>query len=143
MKAMSDHRQVQQAWVVFSGQTDLCMLRFLKPGFRHCFVLLNDGNCWISIDPMSHYTEILVHQVKPDFDLPGWLEKRGHRIVSTAINHQKTVPAPFGIFSCVEAVKRILGIHALFIITPWQLYRYLTTTSKQKEMIYGKSSLTA
>lgn len=132
-----------RAWVVFSGQTDLTLLRILKPGFRHCFVLLNDGNCWVSVDPMSHYTEVLVHQLSSDFDLPRWLERRGHLVVQAPVNHGAKKPAPFGIFSCVEAVKRVLGIHALSVITPWQLYRYLTKTSHEKEIIHGKSSITA
>jgi len=33
--------------------------------------------------------------------------------------------APWMPFSCVEAVKRVLGIHKSFILTPWQLYRFL------------------
>lgn len=132
-----------RAWVVFSGKTDLRFLRILKPGFRHCFVLLNDGNCWVSVDPMSHYTEVLVHQVSSDFDLPRWLERRGHKVVAAPVNHSAKTPAPFGIFSCVEAVKRVLGIHAFAVITPWQLYRHLTKPSEEKEIIHGKSRITA
>ena len=37
-----------------------------------------------------------------------------------------TKPAPFMLFTCVEAVKRVLGIHRRGIVTPWQLYRHLT-----------------
>lgn len=143
MNAREMDMTAQRAWVVFSGQTDLRLLRFLKPGFRHCFVLLNDGNCWVSVDPMSHYTEVLVHQVQADFDLPKWLESRGHLVVHAPVSHYPKKPAPFGIFSCVEAVKRVLGIHALSVITPWQLYRYLTKTSRNKEIIHGKSSIPA
>ena len=39
----------QKIWVVFSGYTDLRWLKFLKSGFRHCFVLLHDGKRWICL----------------------------------------------------------------------------------------------
>jgi hypothetical protein len=115
----------QRAWVVFSGETDLFLLRFLKPGFRHCFLLLNDGQCWVSYDPMAHHTEILVHHMPSFFDLPGWLEGRGHRVIEAQISKVVKKPAPPSLFSCVEAVKRVLGIHRAFVVTPWQLYRHL------------------
>ena len=33
-------------------------------------------------------------------------------------------------FSCVEGAKRILGIHAWTVVTPWQLYKFLIKGSK-------------
>jgi len=116
----------QNAWVVFSGQTDISWLRFLKPGFRHCYVLLNDGERWTSIDPLSHVTEVSVHHHVPaDFDLPGWLESRGNRVVKAPMRRDITKAAPFMLFTCVEAVKRVIGVHSRGIVTPWQLYRHL------------------
>lgn len=115
----------QKAWVVFSGQTDLPWLRFLKPGFRHCFVLLNDGKHWVSFDPLSNYTDIAVQHVPAGFDLPGWLKNRGHKVASATLKRTPK-PAPFMLFTCVEAVKRVLGLREKFIFTPWQLYCHLT-----------------
>lgn len=116
----------QKAWVVFSGQTEISWLRFLKPGFRHCYVLLNDGERWTSVDPLSHVMEVSTHHHVPaDFDLPGWLQSRGNRVVQAPLRRDITKPAPFMLFTCVEAVKRVLGVHSRGIITPWQLYRYL------------------
>ena len=114
----------QRAWVVFSGQTDLPWLNLLKEGYRHCFVLLNDGRRWITIDPLANYTDIRVHDISSDFDLPRWLQIRGDRILPARIR-RKDKQAPCMPFSCVEVVKRVLGIHAKWIVTPWQLYRFL------------------
>ncbi len=122
-----------RAWVIFSGQADLRWLRILKPGFRHCFVVINDGQCWVSYDPMSHHTDITVHHVPAFFDLPGWLAGRGHKVVETVIDKTSNKAAPLAIFSCVEAVKRVLGIHQRGVITPWQLYRYLTRKNNKTE----------
>lgn len=124
---LSSVNEYQKAWVVFSGQTEISWLKFLKPGFRHCYVLINDGERWMSLDPLSHVTEVSVHHHVPaDFDLPAWLEMRGNRVVKAPMNRDVTKPAPFMIFTCVEAVKRVLGIHRRGIVTPWQLYRHLT-----------------
>ena len=116
----------QAAWVVFTGKTDIKWLRFLKKDFRHCFVLINDGERWMSIDPLSPYTDIQIyHHIECVFDLPQWLERRGYKIIKTTINKNHKRPAPWMILTCVESIKRILGIHRRFIITPWQLYRHL------------------
>lgn len=124
---LSSVNEYQKAWVVFSGQTEISWLKFLKPGFRHCYVLINDGERWTSLDPLSHVTEVSVHHHVPaDFDLPAWLESRGNRVVKAPMNRDITKPAPFMLFTCVEAVKRVLGIHRRGIVTPWQLYRHLT-----------------
>jgi len=37
------HTTKTKAWVVFSGEADLPWLKILKEGYRHCYVLLNDG----------------------------------------------------------------------------------------------------
>lgn len=135
----------QDIWVVFSGETDLPWLKFLKQGFRHCFVLINDGQRWVSVDPLSPYTEILVyHHVSPSFDLPLWLEGRGYKVVRSFVDRNNNKQAPIMVFTCVEAIKRILGLHKRFIFTPWQLYKALIKNNKniknkdnQKQFIKG------
>ncbi len=113
-----------EAWVIFSGETDLRWLRVLRPGFRHCYVLLHDGRHWISVDPLAHVTDIRVHDIPPEFNLPLWLKDTGMTVVKATIARIPK-PAPWMAFTCVEAVKRILGLHRIFILTPWQLYRHL------------------
>lgn len=119
---MSD--QEQKAWVVFSGEADLAWLKILRPGFRHCFVVINDGHHWITFDPLSNHSEIIVHHLPMDFDVPLWMQRRGYVTVRSDITKRKR-PAPWAPFTCVEAVKRILGLHKRLIVTPWQLYRHL------------------
>lgn len=120
------------AWVIFSGETDLPWLRILKPGFRHCFVLMHDGKHWISVDPLANHTEVTVHHVPGDFDLPRWLADRGQRVVPAQVCRTRMRLAPVGLFTCVEAVKRVLGLHDGLIVTPWQLFKKL---SRQPAMI--------
>lgn len=115
----------QETWVVFSGKTDLPWLRFLKPGFRHCFVLINDGRQWVSVDPMSNHMDVTVHHVPQEFDLPLWMKDRGNIVVKAPVNKALNKPAPWMLMTCVEVVKRVLGLHSRTIFTPWQLYRHL------------------
>lgn len=122
-----------KAWVVFSGQADLPWLKILKKGYRHCYVILNDGKHWICIDPLSNYMDVNVQTVPQDFNLPLWMRNRGHIILSAPIKHLNK-QAPWMPFTCVEAVKRVLGIHNGFIFTPWQLYRHLKKS--QTESIF-------
>jgi hypothetical protein len=123
-KSTTNYNLNLKTWVVFCKNTDIWWLKFLKKGFRHCFLILNDGSNWITYDPMFSCTEITVHKTSINFDLPNWFIKNGYTIISSHIIKQKNM-APISIFNCVESVKRVLGIHNLFIITPYQLYKHL------------------
>jgi len=127
-----------KAWVVFSGQADIAWLKILKSGYRHCYVLLSDGKHWITIDPLSNYMDITVHDLPLDFNLPLCMQNRGHMIMPADIRHIDK-QAPWMPFSCVEAVKRVLGIHRRRIITPWQLYRYLCKQQTAKTCQHASS----
>lgn len=136
MKNQAEQLPAPRAWVVFSGQADRPWLKMLRPGFRHCFVILNDGDHWLSFDPMLNHIDLRVHSHVPgDFDLPGWLAARGQKVVAAPVDHSRKKPLPLALFTCVEAVKRVLGLHRFYILTPWQLYRHLTLANKEK--IYG------
>jgi hypothetical protein len=131
----------QKAFVVFTGQSDWPWLRWLKPGYKHCFVLIHDGERWLSMDPMLNHTEIQIHNVPDDFDMAAWLRERGHHVIRANMRRDHVRPAPFMIFTCVEAVKRVLGLHDRRIITPWQLYRALTSPSRNEEQHFLKGEL--
>ncbi len=114
-----------EAWVIFSGVAELWWLRILKPGFRHCFAIARDKKNWIVLDPLSPHLEVAVLPLSSGFDLPRWLEEQRLTVVRAPINREHKRAAPANWFSCVEVIKRFLGIHARKIITPWQLYRFL------------------
>ncbi|MGH1375592.1 MAG: hypothetical protein ACRBCK_04505 [Alphaproteobacteria bacterium] len=119
-------RTAQKTWIVFLDQTDMPWLKLLKKGYRHCFVLIHDGTNWVSIDPMAHYMDVIVHHVDGDFDFPEWLTQRGHEVVQAKFEGGALRASPFMPFSCVEVCKRVLGIRHRMIITPWALYKHIT-----------------
>ena len=135
---MNTHTRKQRLWVVFTDQTDLWWLRFLPKGFRHCFVIIHDGRNWITVDPLSHCMEVSVQDLPPEFDLPGWLKDQGHTVLRARRVQDSIHPAPFMPFSCVETVKRVLGLRGRFIFTPRQLYRALQKpASRQTQFFTG------
>jgi len=114
------------ALVVFSNETDLWWLKFLKRGFRHCFVVIRLHDKWVTIDPMAHFLEISLPDLPDGFDLARWFRKNGMIVVETYIRYPERRPYPPFFLSCVEVVKRILGLHLPLILTPAQLYKFLT-----------------
>ena len=132
MISANDNTRPKDAWVIFSGDTDISWLKILKPGFRHCFILTQDNQHWLALDSLSHYLEMAILPVAVDFHLPQWFASQNHHIAKATINRSINRPAPLAMMSCVEIAKRYLGIHNRFIVTPWQLYHHLTTLNNER-----------
>ncbi len=113
------------ALVVFSDDADLNWLRILKIGFRHCFIVLESCGGWVIYNPLSHRTDISVVEDDDVFDLIHLYRARGMRVVPWVVRRPPKRSAPVGLYTCVEAAKRILGIHSRLVITPWNLYNFL------------------
>jgi hypothetical protein len=114
-----------RALVVFSGGTSVAWLRWLRPGFRHCFVAVDDGVEWLTIDPLVHRLEVRASGLPSGFDLAREYRRMDLTVVEVSPAPVALRAAPPGLFTCVETAKRVLGIRAWRILTPWQLYRFL------------------
>lgn len=117
--------------VIFSDQTSLKKLRFLKPGFRHCYALIETSCGWVLYDPLSHYTHISFYGALTMPELLEWHMAKGLTVVCCRIRSAPRVAAVRP-FTCVEAVKRILGLQAPWVFTPWRLFMKLTEGFKQR-----------
>lgn len=126
------------ALVVFADASDLWWLRLLRPGFRHCFVALAMPAGWVVVDPMSHGTFVAHFPGAQDFDLAAWYRLHGMVVVTVAPVSLERRVLPFRPYSCVECVKRILGIRAGFVLTPWQLYRHL---NKNRTLLLTRAAI--
>lgn len=132
----SDTRPPRRALVVFSGYSDLKWLRWLRPGFRHCFVLLETGVGWVLINPLSNGTEVDIWPEDQEEALRAWFVQNGYEVIDETVQPLASKALPWSLYSCVEVVKRLLGLRDPRIVTPWQLYRFLKNEEK------GKKSLT-
>jgi hypothetical protein len=130
---------VRPVLVLFCDDGGLPLLRLLKPGFRHVFVVLplprqagrgEGAGGWISVDPLIDRMELALHPPWPVHQLAGWFRAQGLTVlnlflpVPAARQHPPLAP-PIAPFTCVEAVKRLLGLRAPWVLTPYQLYRHL------------------
>ena len=50
----------QKAVVGFGGRQTLWWMRFLKKGFYHCIIALGNDDEWVVIDPLLHFTDMIV-----------------------------------------------------------------------------------
>ncbi|MEQ9811420.1 MAG: hypothetical protein RLO50_01465 [Azospirillaceae bacterium] len=113
-----------RAFVAFAGTGKRPWSWFLKPGFRHCFVMLDDGRGWITVEPLSSRIDVARQELAPGEDLPARYLRQGHIVLPAPLARPETAdwPQPF---TCVAVVKRVLGLRAALVLTPWQLYRHL------------------
>ena len=109
------------ALVVFSGQGNHPLARFLRKGFKHCFVVVKVGECYIRVDNMVG-RPVLDVVCSSDYDLAGFYRDEGY-IVKETQQEDRLGLWPFVERNCVGLVKAILGLSAPFIITPYRLYR--------------------
>lgn len=121
------------AVVVFSGQTELPALHLLAPGFRHCFIALALGGAWVVINPLAHRTTLELLPASLGLTagaVAAFFADQGLIAVPCTTQEPPRCLAPLRPYSCVEEVKRLLGLHAPAILTPRQLYRTLAPKRK-------------
>ncbi|MCA3263000.1 MAG: hypothetical protein ING44_13740 [Telmatospirillum sp.] len=119
-----------RAIVVFRDATEIRWLRFLKRGFRHCAVLVEVECGWILCDALSHRTLLKCIFDASSREIVERLGAAGLHAIEVRVQMPRARIAPILPFTCVEVVKRVLGIHAWGIFTPWQLYRHLIRDQK-------------
>jgi len=118
-----------QALVVFHGNVEEWWANFLRPGFRHCLIWLRHGDQWVMIEPLGRQLEIWTSDPQNRnvaFDPQIYYRKHGCHVVPVTIAETPKTIAPIGLCTCVEIVKRTIGIRSRHIITPYQLYCRLT-----------------
>jgi hypothetical protein len=129
---MSSHnlsvRPARRALVVFEDRDDARLLRLLRPGFRHCFCLTGEGLRWTLCDPLKSRLAVASVDGASAAELARHLAAEGRAILYGIVGE----PAPGGPpglrpLTCVEIVKRLLGVSASGVLTPHQLYRSLLT----------------
>lgn len=115
----------QSLAVVMFGSSTLGCLQVLKPGYQHCFVATQDGGQWHLMEPLSNGTYVSLLGYTHPAEIIDAFQQDGYDAI--AVQRQAPVPRIMQLapFTCVEAVKRVLGLHARWVLTPWQLRRYI------------------
>jgi len=111
--------------------------RLLRPGYRHCYLLIWEGCVWLYLDPTMDRARVLVLDLFDGFQHPAvWIEDETARIFEawpTAESDRLRTPWLLGPITCVELVKAFLGISNPFIWTPWQLAQWLRRRRRDRE----------
>jgi len=113
-----------RAFVAFAGAGKRPWSWLLRPGFRHCFVMLDDGRGWTTVEPLSSRIDVVRQPLAPSEDLPARYLRKGHLVLPAPLARPERADWPQPL-TCVAVVKRVLGLRAPFVLTPWQLYRHL------------------
>lgn len=137
-KAVALIRPGSPSLVVFRDRTELAWLRWLARGFRHCAVVVRVGGDWVLIDSLSHSMCVGRFAAEPMSRLAARYRAAGMIVVETRVRQAPAGLAPVLPLTCVEAVKRVLGIHAWTILTPRQLHRYLTAPAERVYAVFPK-----
>lgn len=98
--------------------------RFLKCGYGHCIVVVNDGINWYCINPGFNGMEIKIlpflatESIRKIFKADDW--KRLKVVL-------KEPPAGFkmGFFTCVSVIKYFIGLRGCWTFTPYGLFKWL------------------
>ena len=131
MKKINGYRY-SQAIVAFGGRPTLWWMHFLKKGFYHCIIAMGNGKEWVIIDPLLHFTDLIIIK---DGSVDSFFKSRGYRILNMTVSEPKKIRLRVMPYTCVETVKRFLGVENTFIFTPYSLFCYLNKK-------IGKKSLT-
>ncbi len=121
--------------VVFTNQRQVPWLTWLRPGFRHCFVVVADeAGEWVACDWLLGRLVFRVYGPQEPDEIIARLVARGHRVVAL-----RRRPRPGGSgwlrpMSCVEVAKQAIGLTGLRPLTPFGLFAVLRRAGHR---IYG------
>lgn len=112
------------AFVVFAPSS-LSYLRILKTGYQHCMVLVQHRGEWMLLNPLSNGLRITHMGLMHPAELIRYFSVGGLSIVAVQRAAPRLRELPWAPFTCVEFVKRVLAIDARWVMTPWQLNRWI------------------
>lgn len=115
----------QSLAIVIFGPSSLGYLKLLKPGYRHCLVATQSGGQWHLLDPLSNGMELTTLGEATPAEIIASFRDCGYDAIAVQRHPPRRRTMPVSPFTCVEAVKRVLGIRSWLVMTPWQLRRYL------------------
>ncbi len=113
------------ALVVFHHHGAGLSSRWLHKYCKHVFVALASDQHWITIDGRAGQPVFEV-VARRDFDLADFYRRQGLVVVETMRRPGRRCAWPWMAATCVGATKRILGLRAPWVLTPYQLLKYLT-----------------
>ena len=124
----ADHNAALTWYVVFCDWTTTRRAPwfihwFTRPGFRHVFALRSTKLGTVILNPLL--SSIFVEWVPFDVEACAIAcRRRGWKVVRVENKTQKDYGLR-GLITCVSVIKAAIGLKRWWIVTPYQLYKYL------------------
>jgi hypothetical protein len=114
------------ALVVFTDQRQVPWLAWLRPGFRHCFVVVRDPDGeWVACDWLMGRLAFRVYGPQDPAEIVSLFLAAGHRVVEVRTSLGKNRGPWLRPMSCVEVAKQAIGRGGWRPFTPFGLFRVL------------------
>lgn len=88
----------------------------------------------VFIDSLAHTTEVTVIDKNHFTKVIEACATKNILVIPVHCKTPERRSLPPTFCSCVETVKRILGLHCPFILTPWQLFKHLIKEDQKWEV---------
>lgn len=106
--------------------------RVLHPDFGHCGVWLSAGEFWFEAHSLSRGLEFGLHRgIEPREVVRLHLENGATVVAECEVIGHPTALRLIAPFTCVEFVKRAIGVRAWWVVTPYQLFKYLKRANER------------
>lgn len=114
-------------YVIFTDSDhDHWLFKYLRTGFKHVYAIQKSegGQFWLKVDSRYAYLDISLNYTDK---YPTARAFAGDDAVILPIhaNIPSVERTSMCQFTCVEVTKALLGIKSWWVLTPWQLYKYL------------------
>jgi hypothetical protein len=112
--------------LVFEDRSERGLIRILRPGFRHCFCLIRSSTGWLLCDPLKRSLRLEAIGEYDPLTLAEALARNNRTVLLGTLLPKAGDPSPrFRPITCVEIVKRVLGLSLPGVLTPHQLFQAL------------------
>ena len=114
-------------YLVFSNGGDHWWSKYLKKGYKHVYFIKYTGIFWIKLD----YTLDFMDYGLLPYDQYDTIETvlKGQDVSYLRVDTYRQVRRYRSVFisphTCVEAMKAVLGISSFWVLTPYQLFKYM------------------
>lgn len=128
---MIDRNSIVKDWyVIFEDQGKVSVWGMFAPGarFTHCELVGRDSERWITVRPINAGVKLVTTQIPASHNVTDLFEETEAMAMVKAPRFKKKKPRVilFAPWTCVEVCKATLGCGCWYVVTPDQLYQYIS-----------------
>lgn len=127
-------RSLTKIYLIYENKQDFWWQRLLKNNYKHVHAVKFNGLFWIKMNFGSGFTDFDVLPYDWRDTITNVLEGQDvtYQYIEVWRKRRYRVRSLFAPYTCVEAMKSLLGIRAWWMITPYQLFKYCEAHNEQR-----------